>query len=90
MSIVPIMWIVWCIFVVVTAALYVYRMSLTRDEENQIFLDDSFEQEKTTQASIVSRIAKVEPYVKAGSWLVAASSAFVIGYYVVDIVNKLR
>ena len=41
-----VMWTVWAAFVVFTAALYIYRSSLTRDEEDQIFLDDSFQHEK--------------------------------------------
>jgi hypothetical protein len=90
MAIVPVMWVVWCALVVITAALYVYRMSLTRDEEDQLFLDDSFAHEKTAQETIVAKVNKLEPFVKTGSWLVAASSAFVVGYYVLDIVNKLK
>ena len=42
MTFVPIMWIVWSAFVCISAALYIYRLSLTKNEEDQIFLDDSF------------------------------------------------
>ena len=42
MAIAPILWTVWSALVVLTAALYIYRSSLTKDEEDQIFLDDSF------------------------------------------------
>jgi len=90
MTFVPVMWTVWAAFVVFTAALYIYRSSLTRDEEDQIFLDDSFEQEKAAQAVIVSKVAKVEPLVRIGRWLVVAMTAVVIIYYVRDILLQLH
>jgi hypothetical protein len=90
MTFVPVMWTVWAAFVVFTAALYIYRSSLTRDEEDQIFLDDSFDHEKTAQAMIVSRVAKVEPLVRLARWLVAAMSVFVIAYYIRDIMVQLH
>jgi hypothetical protein len=60
-------------------------MSLTRDEEDQLFLDDSFSQEKTEQAAIVARVNKLEPYLKTCLWLVALATVFVIGYYLMDV-----
>jgi hypothetical protein len=90
MSFAPVMWIVWAAFVTVAAALYIYRSSLTRDEEDQIFLDDSFEHEKAAQAVIVSKVAKVEPLVKAARWIVVAMTAVVIVYYIRDITIQLH
>jgi hypothetical protein len=89
MTFVPVMWTVWSAFVIFAAAMYIYRSSLTRDEEDQIFLDDSFEHEKAAQAVIVSRVARVEPLVRAGKWLVVAMTVVVAGYYVRDIAMQL-
>ena len=86
----PVMWTVWAAFVVFTAALYVYRSSLTRDEEDQIFLDESFEHEKTAQAVIVSKVAKIEPLVRIGRWLVIGMTAVVVVYYAHDILVQLN
>jgi hypothetical protein len=89
MTFVPVMWTVWAAFVVFTAAMYLYRSSLTRDEEDQIFLDDSFDHEKAAQAIIVSKVAKVEPLVRMSRWLVVAMSVFVAVYYARDIMVQL-
>lgn len=90
MSFVPIMWIVWSAFVVIAAALYLYRSSLTKNEEDQIFLDDSFAQEQAEQALIVGKVAKVEPVLRIARWLVIAMTAFVMIYYIRDIYMQLN
>ena len=90
MTFAPLMWTIWAAFVVFTAALYIYRSSLTRDEEDQIFLDDSFDHEKAAQAVIVSKVAKVEPLVRIGRWLVVSMTVVVLAYYVRDILLKLQ
>lgn len=90
MTIVPVMWIVWGLLVVATAALYIYRSSLTKDEEDQIFLDDSFQHEQMAQAAIVAKVNKVQPLLRVALWLVAIATLFVIGYYVLDIINQFK
>jgi hypothetical protein len=87
--IVPVMWSVWAVLVVALAALYIYRSRLTRDEDDQIYLDDAFNHEKQAQAEIVSKVNKVEPMVKITTWLAAASTVFVICFYVLDFAKKL-
>jgi len=88
MTFVPVMWIVWGSLAVITAALYLYRSSLTRDEDDQIYLDDAFQHEKTAQEAIVAKVSKVEPALKVFMWLIAVATLFVIGYYVMDIVKQ--
>ncbi|MFZ0337794.1 MAG: hypothetical protein WAL45_07165, partial [Terracidiphilus sp.] len=71
------------------AGLYLYRSSLTKDEEDQIFLDDSFDHERNAQAAIVAKVNKLEPVLKLAYWLVAAMTVVVIVYYVRDILVHL-
>jgi hypothetical protein len=90
MTFIPVMWTVWGALVVVAAALHIYRGSLTKDEEDQIFLDDSFEHEKAAQAVIVAKVNKVEPALKVAYWLVAGMTIVVIAYYVWNILVQLE
>jgi hypothetical protein len=90
MTFVPVMWIIWSAFVVVLAAMYIYRSSLTKNEADQIFLDDSFSHEQAEQAVIASKVAKVEPMVRIARWLVVGMTIVVIGYYVRDIMLQLH
>jgi hypothetical protein len=90
MTIVPVMWAVWGALAVITAAIYLYRSRLTRDEDDQIYLDDAFSHEKAAQAEITAKVAKVEPVLRAFIWLVGVATVFVIGYYIWDIVTQFR
>jgi hypothetical protein len=90
MTFVPVMWTIWSAFVVFMAALYIYRSNLIKNEADQIFLDDAFSHEQAEQAAIATKVAKVEPVVRVTRWLVAAMSAFVLAYYVRDILLQLH
>ncbi|MGH9589183.1 MAG: hypothetical protein ACRD25_02250 [Terracidiphilus sp.] len=90
MTFVPVMWIVWSAIVVLMVGLHVYRSSLEKDEEDQLFLDDSFEHERAANAAIVARSSRVEPLVSLSHWLVAAITVVVIVYYVWDILRQLN
>jgi hypothetical protein len=89
MRLVPIMWIVWSAIAVLMVGLHIYRSSLEKDEEDQLFLDDSFEHERAANAAIVARATRVEPLVKVSHWLLAAASVVVIAYYVWNIMTQL-
>ena len=84
------MWIVWIILVVVLAALYIYRTSLTKDEEDQIFLDDSFSKEKDEQTVIAAKLAKVEPLIAVSRWVVIVATGIIILYYAWDMWQQFR
>lgn len=90
MTFAPVMWTVWCVVVAFMASLHIYRSSLTRDEEDQIFLDDSFEHERSAQATIVAKVTKVEPILRVAQWLVVGMTVVVLAYYVRDILAHLN
>jgi hypothetical protein len=85
-----VIWSVWAAFAIFLAGLFIYRSSLTRDEEDQIFLDDSFDHEKAQQAVIATRVARIEPMVRMARWLVVAMTVVVLGYYVRDVMLQLH
>ena len=90
MKFVPVMWGVWGVLALVTAVLYLYRSSLTRDEEDQVFLDDAFEHERAAQAGIVERVQKIEPALRASVWAAGAASVVVVLYYAFDIIQQFK
>jgi hypothetical protein len=90
MSFVPMMWTVWAVFAVALAGLHAYKSRLERDEDDQIFLDDSFDHMKNAQAALVARVHKVEPIERVALWLAVAATLFVVGYYLMDFMNQFK
>ena len=90
MTFVPIMWTVWGVIVASMLLLHVYRSSLEKNEDDQIFLDDSFEQERTAQSLIVAKVQKLEPALRVMKWLAIGMTVVVIVYYIRDILLQLH
>jgi hypothetical protein len=87
---VPVMWTVWGVLVLILAALYVYRSKLTQDEDDQLILDESFDNVKNEQAEIIAKVNNIEPFLRILKWLVLAATVFVVGYYIRDILLSLH
>lgn len=87
---VPIMWSVWGAVVLVLVALKVYSGRLTRDEDDQIILDDSFNHVRSEQAAIVEKVHKIEPIEKVTMWVAVAMTVVVIGYYGFDFYSQFK
>jgi ABC-type Fe3+ transport system permease subunit len=86
----PVVWSVWILCVLFLAVMYLYRSRLTRDEEDQIFLDDSFSHQRTAQATIAAKVQKIEPLVRTSLWLAGAATVLVVGYYIWDVFNQFK
>jgi hypothetical protein len=86
----PVLLAVWIACLLFTAIMYVYRSRLTRDEEDQIFLDESFSHEKAAQAAIVDKVNKIQPIVRASVWMAAGTTVLVVVYYIYDIFNQFK
>ncbi len=90
MTIGPVILSVWAICVLFLAVLYLYRSRLTRDEEDQIFLDDSFSHERAAQAAIIAKVNKIQPLFRVSIWIAGAATLSVICYYIYDIFNQFK
>lgn len=76
--------------IIVLALMFLYRSRLSRDEEDQIFLGDSFSNERTAQQAIVAKVAKVQPLIKGSEIVAVVATLFVIGYYIHDVFNQFK
>ncbi|MGD0800358.1 MAG: hypothetical protein ABR906_03490 [Terracidiphilus sp.] len=90
MTFVSVMLIIWAVLVAVAAAIYLYRSRLERDEEDQIFLDDSFDHERAAQEAIVIKVKKIEPALRIALWVAAGATLFVILYFLWDVVTQFK
>ena len=87
---VPVMWSVWGAVVLLLVALKLYSGRLSRDEDDQIILDDSFNHVKSEQAAIIEKVHKIEPIQKATMWVAVAMTLVVIGYYAFDVYSQFK
>jgi hypothetical protein len=85
-----ILWLVWGVVLVAYIAVRLYVMGLSRDEDDQLVLQDSLAHVGAEQASIVSRLNKVEPIRRSLMWCVIGMTLIVIGYYVIDMVRQFQ
>jgi hypothetical protein len=87
---VPIMWSVWGAVVILLFALKIYAGRLSRDEDDQIILDDSFNHVRSEQAAIVEKVHRIEPIQKVAVWLAVAMTVVVLVYYGIDIYRQFQ
>jgi anaerobic C4-dicarboxylate transporter len=85
-----VMWSVWGLLALITAALSIYRTGLTRDEDDQIYLDEAFDHEKAAQEAIIAKVNKIEPALKTSLWLVGGATVLVVLYYLWDVVAQFK
>jgi hypothetical protein len=75
MSPMIILWIVWAGVLAILLILLAYRGTLTRYEEDQLFLDDAGNHQKQEQTEIVSKCNKIQPYVRIATGATCVLSA---------------
>jgi hypothetical protein len=89
MSIVPVLWIVWAVATAILLALLAYRGTITRYEEDQIFLDDAGQHQQKEQTEIVAKCQRIQPFVRIATGATCVLSACILGVYVWDAVRHL-
>lgn len=84
-----ILWIVWAAVLATLLILLAYRGTITRYEEDQIFLDDASNIEKDQQTEILAKVHKIEPFVRIATGATCVLTACIIGIYVWDAVRQI-
>jgi len=89
MSGVLILWIVWAVVLAIMLILLAYRGTLTRYEEDQLFLDEAGDHQKQEQNELLAKVNKIQPFVRVATGATCVLTACVIGYYVWDAVHNM-
>jgi hypothetical protein len=90
MNALPVLIVVWAVFTGLFLTLLAYNSTVTRYEENQLFLDDMNANEKQAQSSITSKINRVMPFIRATGTLSAVMTILIIGIYTLDSWYKIQ
>jgi hypothetical protein len=89
MTVLPVLWIVWGVVAAILLILLGYRGTLTRYEEDQIFLDQATSLEAREQSEIQRKLEKIRPYLVGTLWVIGALTVAILGLYVQDAIQRL-
>jgi thioredoxin-like negative regulator of GroEL len=90
MSAMPVLIVIWAVLTGLFLALLAYNATITRYEENQLFLADINANEQQQQTAIVRRVNKTLPYVRAVGSLSALMTVVIIGLFTWDAWQKIQ
>jgi hypothetical protein len=90
MGAMPVLWIVWAGVAAIMLILLAYRGTITRYEEDQLFLDEAGDHQKKEQTDRLNKVKKIQPFVRVAIGATCLLSACLIGAYVWDAVQRLR
>jgi hypothetical protein len=86
----PVLIVVWAIVTGLFLALLAYNATITRYEENQLFLDDINENEQQQQISITRKIHNTLPILRVLGSLSGLLTVVIIAIYTWDCWQKLQ
>jgi len=66
-----------------------YRGTLTRYEEDQIFLSDAVSVESQEQGEIQRKLLRIRPLLVAMVWTIGALTAVILAIFIKDMVSHL-
>ena len=88
----PVLIVIWAVLTGLFLALLAYNATITRYEENQLFLDDasSNANEQQQQNSILRKVNKLLPVIRTLGILSAIFTVLIIAIYTWDCWQKLQ
>jgi hypothetical protein len=90
MNALPALIVIWAVLTGLFLALLAYNGTVTRYEDNQLFLADINVNEQQRQTSIVNRVNKMLPYIRVLGTLSAIMTVLIIGIYTWDAWQKIQ
>ncbi len=90
MNALPALVIIWAVLTGLFLALLAYNGTLTRYEENQLFLDGATSNEEKQQSTIIRRINQVTPYIRALGAVSAVMTVVIVAIYTFDAWKKIH
>lgn len=79
-----VVWTVWGLLAVALLGLMIYRGQVTRNEEDQLFLDDANGFEIREQGEILRKVKRIEPVIRLFGGVEGLLTIGIVGFYLVD------
>ena len=87
MHVISVLWIVWAIFAVCLLSMLLYRGTITRYEDDQLFLDDISARQHEENDAIIRKLDKMQPYLKVFTGVTSVLTAASVGIYAWDAIK---
>ena len=88
MHFVPTLWIVWSVFAALLLTLLLYRGTITRYEDDQLFLDDISDRQHKENDAIIRKLKQLQPILKVFTGVTSVLTATLIGLYAWDAIKS--
>ena len=90
MDVMLVLWVAWGVVAAILLVLLGYRGTLTRYEEDQIFLNETGGIEAQEQGEIQRKLEKIRPFLVTTVWAIGMLTVVILGLYVrVAIQNRM-
>jgi len=90
MSAVPVLIVVWAAFTGIFLALLAYNGTITRYEDNQVFLSDTSAVEEGRQSVIVDRVHRTQPFIRLSGALSGLLALAIVIIYTLDAWQRIH
>jgi sensor domain CHASE-containing protein len=87
MHFVPTLWIVWAVFAALLLALLLYRGTITRYEDDQLFLDDISDRQHKENDAIIRKLNQLQPILRIFTGVTSLLTATLIALYAIDAIK---
>jgi hypothetical protein len=87
MHVIPVLWIAWAVFACSLLLLLLYRGTITRYEDDQLFLDDISERAHKENDAILRKLDKIKPYLRIFTGVTSILTAAIVGLYAWDAIK---
>jgi hypothetical protein len=82
--------IAWGIVTAFLIVLLFYRSTLTRQEDDQLFIDESASLRATEQRQLIAKVNRVNPFVNMAGATSGLMILFLAGWFVYNALNSVR
>ena len=86
----PVMIVIWAVLTGLFLALLAYNGTITRYEEDQLFLGETNSAEKEQQTAIINRVQRLVPFIRTTGALAALMTVAIIGFYTYDAWQQIQ
>jgi hypothetical protein len=88
MKVMIVVWIVWAALGLTLLTLIMYRASLTRYEEDQLFLDDASERQHKEQDDLLKKVKRIEPVIRIFGGAEGVVTLGIVAFYLMDALRQ--